>query len=318
MCIGVRSFDERELKMDRSTNLHEANAARHRLALVQIHVATVLFGLTGLFPKFIDAGPGFITAGRTLFAALAILAVCLLLRVDLRLRSRRDFWRLALSAVLLVLHWLTFFYSIQLTTVAIGLFGFASFSLFVTLLEPIWFDERLEWKDFIAVALVAVGLRLLVPEFDLRDKTTQGLAWAVLSGFLYALFALLTRAGVRHYPQATVSLYQQSMCLTLALPLAVREPDAITVKNVALLALLGIACTAVAHMLFLGSLKSLRAQTASIIICLEPLYGIAFAWPLLGEVPETRTLLGGSLILAAAAGLTLHSARRARTVAVQG
>jgi drug/metabolite transporter (DMT)-like permease len=84
------------------------------------------------------------------------------------------------------------------------------------------------------------------------------------------------------------------------------------------LAVLGIVCTALAQVLFLGSLKLLRAQTASIIICLEPVYGIAFAWPLLGEVPEARTLLGGSLILAAAVGLTLHSARRARTVAVQG
>jgi drug/metabolite transporter (DMT)-like permease len=70
--------------------------------------------------------------------------------------------------------------------------------------------------------------------------------------------------------------------------------------------------------LFLGSLKSLRAQTASVIICLEPIYGIAFAWPLLGESPSLRTLMGGSLILLAAVGLTLHSARRARTVAVQG
>lgn len=293
-------------------------ASRHRLALVQIHIATVLFGLTGLFPKFIDASPVFITAGRTLFAAAAILAVCLISKVDLRLRSRRDFGQLALSALLLTLHWLTFFYSIQISTVAIGLFGFASFSLFVTLLEPLFFEERLGWIDLFAVALVIVGLRLLAPTLDLHDKTTRGLAWAVLSGFLYALFALLTRAGVRSYPQATVSLYQQTICTCLALPLAIGEASAITPKNIALLAVLGVGCTALAHLLFLGSLKSLRAQTASIIICLEPLYGIALAWPLLNEVPSGRTLLGGSLILAAAVGSTLHSARRAKTIQVQG
>jgi drug/metabolite transporter (DMT)-like permease len=300
------------------TNAAPSAASHHRRALLHIHFATVLFGLTGLFPKLIDASPALITAGRTLFAASAILFACSYFHVNLRLRSWRDFWHLALSALLLLLHWLAFFYSVQISTVAISLLGFASFPLFVTLLEPIWFKERLGWVDLAAAALVAVGLALIPPELDLGNETAQGLAWAVLSGFLYALFALLTRAGVGRYSQGTVSFYQQAICFVLAAPLAVGDLQRLTLKNIALLAVLGIVCTALAQVLFLGSLKSLRAQTASIIICLEPVYGIAFAWPLLGEVPEARTLLGGSLILAAAVGLTLHSARRARTVAVQG
>lgn len=295
-----------------------SSASRHGRALAQIHFATVLFGMTGLFPKLIDAGPALITAGRTLFAAVAIVVVGLAFGVNLRLRSQRDFWHLGLSAALLAAHWLAFFYSVQISTVAVGLLGFASFPLFVTLLEPIWFSERLSWVDFAAVALVAAGLAMIPPEFNLHNETAQGLAWAVLSGFLYALFALLTRAGVGRYSQATVSFYQQAICFGLAMPLAIGELDALTPKNVALLAVLGVVCTALAQVLFLGSLKSLRAQTASIIICLEPVYGIAFAWPLLNEVPSLRTLLGGALILAAAVGLTIHSARRARTVAVQG
>ncbi|MCC7086145.1 MAG: DMT family transporter [Pirellulales bacterium] len=292
--------------------------ARHGWALVEMHLATVLFGLTGLFAKFVEASPTLITAGRTMFAASTILVVGKILRLDLCLRSRGDLGQLALSAALLVLHWLAFFHSIQISTVAIGMLGFASFPLFVTLLEPIWFEERLGWIDLVAVALVTGGLALLAPEFSFENRTTLGLAWAVLSGFLYALFALLTRAGVRRYSQVTVSFFQQTICCALTVPLAIGEIDRLTTKNIALLALLGIICTALAHLLFLGSLKSLRAQTASIIICLEPVYGILFAWPLLHEIPDARTLLGGGLILATAAGSTLHWARRARAIEVQG
>jgi drug/metabolite transporter (DMT)-like permease len=293
---------------------HDADrtASRHRWALFEIHFATVLFGFSGLFGKWIDAGPVMIVAGRTLFAALTMLLVGSFFGMNLRLNSRRDLLHLAASGVLLALHWFAFFHAIQISTVAIGLLGFASFPLFVTLLEPIWFEERLGWIDLAAVILVTVGLSLLAPTFDLQNETTRGLAWAVLSGFLYALFALLSRSGVSRYSQATVCFYQQAICFFVALPLAVGQTQSLSPRNIALLAALGIVCTALAQMLLLGSLKSLRAQTASIIICLEPVYGIAFAYPLLDEVPTWRTLVGGSLILAAAVGSTIHSARRVR------
>jgi drug/metabolite transporter (DMT)-like permease len=43
----------------------------------------------------------------------------------------------------------------------------------------------------------------------------------------------------------------------------------------------------------------LKAQLASIIASLEPVYGIVLAILLLGEFPNLRTLLGGMVILSA-------------------
>ena len=41
--------------------------------LIQIHAATLLMGLTGLFGKFLDANPFVITGGRTIVGSLALL-----------------------------------------------------------------------------------------------------------------------------------------------------------------------------------------------------------------------------------------------------
>jgi drug/metabolite transporter (DMT)-like permease len=41
-----------------------------------------------------------------------------------------------------------------------------------------------------------------------------------------------------------------------------------------------------------------------VIAALEPVYGIALAFALLGEVPGPRTLVGGALIVAAAVTAT--------------
>jgi drug/metabolite transporter (DMT)-like permease len=64
-----------------------------------------------------------------------------------------------------------------------------------------------------------------------------------------------------------------------------------------MLAFLGVVCTAISHALFIRGLIFVRAQLASVIACLEPVYGIVFAYFLLDEIPSIHTLAGGAIIL---------------------
>ena len=56
-------------------------------------------------------------------------------------------------------------------------------------------------------------------------------------------------------------------------------------------------------------MKRIRAQAASIISSLEPVYGILLALIFLGEVPAFRTVLGGAVVLGAALAVTHRAAR---------
>jgi drug/metabolite transporter (DMT)-like permease len=82
-------------------------------------------------------------------------------------------------------------------------------------------------------------------------------------------------------------------------------PVRLSSRDLALLVILGVVCTAIAHTLFIQGMRQIRAQTASIISSLEPVYGIVLAFVLLGEVPTSRTLAGGAVILAAVLFVTL-------------
>ncbi len=68
-------------------------------------------------------------------------------------------------------------------------------------------------------------------------------------------------------------------------------------------------CTALAHSLFITALRTVTAHTASVVAALEPVYGIALALLLLGEVPGPRTLVGGALIVGAAVFATRRAGR---------
>lgn len=286
--------------------MHFTEQSRHRTGLAQIHVAVLLAGGAGLFAKMLAVSPAVLTAGRTVFGSLALLCVVLATRTSLRTRSAADFLVLVLSGMILAAHWFTFFLAIQVSTVAIGLLAFSTFPLFATFLEPLIFGERLRRQDVIMALLVAAGLVLVTPGFDVGNRMTQGLLWGILSAFSYAVLSLLSRSCAGRYPAVTVSFYQQGVAAACTVPFAMQWTGGISAQDIALLVVLGVVFTALGQGLVVASLRHLRAQTTSVVFGLEPVYGILLAWLLLGEVPALRTLLGGGLICGAVLWATLR------------
>ena len=250
---------------------------RQRGALVSLHAAVLLFGFAGLFGKWLALSPELIVLGRTTVASIALAA---LLRV-MREPSGGFEWRLAAGGAVLALHWIAFFRAVQMSSVAVGLLGFASFPLFVLIAEAAFLRRRLHAADWVTVALVTAGLLLLVPELRIENRVVQGLMWGVLSGLMFALLAVACAAA----------------CL---LPGFALDPVLPSLRDIALLIVLGVVCTALAHTLFIRSMHVLSAHTASVVTALEPVYGIALAFALLGETPGWRTLIGAALIVGAA------------------
>jgi len=276
-------------------------AANRRLGLMQIHAAAVLAGATGLFGKLLAVGPEMITAGRTVFAVLTLLAVVAVRRNPAPRRERGAAWPPALAGALLAAHWYCFFHSIQLSTVAVGVLSFAGFPCFVAFLEPIFFAERWRWMDLLTVALVVAGIVLMTPRFDWRNDVTQGVVWGLASALAFAAFSLLSRSQVRRQDAIWVALTLQAWAAAFSVPFAIGEAGALTVRSIVLLAILGVFFTALLQALAVASLRHLRVQTASIVIGLEPVYGIALASLMLHEIPSSRTIFGGAIICAAVA-----------------
>jgi len=269
------------------------------IGLLQIHLAVVLASGPGLFAKFMTVNPAVLTTGRTFFGSLSLIAAALLSGSSMRIHSARDFLLLLISGALLAVHWMTFFQSIQVSTVAVGLLSISSFPLFLTFLEPIFFRERIRLLDVALGVVVVAGLALVPPSFDFGDHVMQGVLWGVGSALAYALLSLVSRLQVRRYPAVSVVLYQQSFAALCSLPLALHSSGSLSGRDLWLLVLLGVVFTGIAQWLAVSSLRHLRAYTTGLIFGLEPVYGILLAWFFLREAPGWRTFAGGVLILGA-------------------
>ena len=272
---------------------------RSSTALAALHIAVALFGFAALFGKWIALPPVAIVLGRTVVAAVTLALVARTMRQPI-LRPTAAF---AANGALLALHWVTFFAAVQVSNVATGLLGFASFPMFVMVFESAGGRRRPIVREVAAVSLVVVGLALLVPQFTWSSATVQGLAWGVASGLTFALLTLANRARVSRVGATPLALWQNAFAALWLVPVVALVSPHIspTPRDLALVLILGVFCTARAHTMFIASMLRVNAQTASIVSVLEPVYGIVLAALLLGEIPSVRTLIGGGLIVFAAA-----------------
>jgi len=269
--------------------------------LVSANIAVLLFGLAGVLGKLSLLPAPLIVFGRSFFAGLVLLAVCWLRHISLRPKQSRDGYLLLGQGVLLALHWTAFFQAINVSNVAIGLLSFSSFPLFTAILEPLLLHQRPSRIQIVAALLILPGIFLLVPSFTLQNQTTLGVMWGVLSGASFALLSVTNRWLGRTYSSLMISLYQDGIAAIVLLPIFffTATGTSWTPQILLILVILGVVCTALAHTLFIASMRDITAQTASLLASLEPVWGIIFGIVLLGAIPTTRTLIGGAIIISA-------------------
>ncbi len=280
--------------------------------MAEIHLAVFLFGFPGLFAKWLPWPPVLIVFGRVLFASLALALVMAPGRRGLfRVASKRDAVLLALCGLILAAHWTMFFKSIQVSSVAVGLLSYASFPVFTAFLEPLLTRARWEPESLgFALACVA-GIGLIVPSFDLSNAVVRGVLWGLGAGLSFAVLSVLNRGLASRQATLTVAFYQDLVACLCLFPAALKLGLPSSGRDWALVAALGVFCTAAAHALFIDGLKGAGARTASVLSSLEPVYGILLALVILGEIPSWRTVAGGVIVLAAALAATARAVRTA-------
>ena len=278
-------------------------SASHRIGIISILVALPFVSLTGLFGKFLTIAPLLIVQGRSIFAFGTLLIALLVMRKKLFFQDYREWIWLMVSGSILGIHWIAFFEAIQVSTVAIGLLSFASYPLFTTLLEPLFFKEVLRRKNVVAALIVICGLAIMATSSDepnaiISGSVIQGLLWGLLAGFGFSVLTLLNRGYVRNHSPLLLTCWQNGFAALVLLPWSLSESWMISGKEWSLLFILGVICTVGGHTLLINGLRHVKAQIASILIAgLEPVGAIVFALFLLGEIPSLQTLLGGLLIV---------------------
>lgn len=269
-------------------------------SLFALHLSSLLFGGTGLFAKLIDLPVIDITAVRTLIASAGLLILLKIIKQRIALDRLHDYAIMLVQGVLMGLHWVTFFYSIQISSVAVGMIALFTYPIITVFLEPLWKGQKPHLSDIMCGALVLFGVYLMVPEFSFENNITKGICWGIFSACMFSLRNVIQRNYLAGYRGDTSMMYQSFIAGVLGSIFITPAVYSINTMTWVKLVVLALFFTAVPHSFFAGSLRYLKAKSASLISCLQPVYGTIYALVLLYEVPDVTTVIGGTVIMLAA------------------
>ena len=276
-------------------------------SLLLLHVAVMLFGLSGVLGKWVTVPAYAVAGGRSLCSCILLFGVLRLTGSPVALRSRRDYGLALLGGLVLAIHWTAFFLSIKRASVAIGTLTFSAFPLFVTFLEPAIFKEKLTRRELLTALVLLVGVAVTVPELSLGNRTTEGILWGLLSALTYAVLSLINRDLSAKYSGVQICFFEQSTVALVLMPFALLSGITWGRADLLGVAAIGVCCTATAFSMFVTAQKKVNARTAGVISGMETVYGILFAALLLGQWPTLREILGGVIILGTALYSSLKS-----------
>jgi len=273
-------------------------------SLLFLHCAVLLFGGTALFSKLIGLPALDITVYRTGVAASVLFILLTIQKKKITLASSKDYGIAVLLGVVVGIHWVTYFAGMQMAGVTIGIIAFFTYPVITVFLEPLLNRSKgrskPQVKDVAIAFLVLIGIFLLIPEVNLGNQVTLGIATGVISAFFFALRNILHKNYFSHYSGPHAMLYQ-TLVAFLMLGLFVEVPLAqVTNRDWSLILLVGVVFTATPHALLASSLRHLSATTAGLISCLQPLYASVLAFLLLSERVNVLTIIGGLLVISAA------------------
>jgi drug/metabolite transporter (DMT)-like permease len=271
--------------------------SEHTKGLIAINVAAVIFGSAALYGK-LNVSPFWIVSMRGLFASITLLLIGTA-RKEIVYR-RTTFKLLAVTGVILSLHWLTFFLSVQLSGVAIATLTFAAFPLFTLIIEALKNRIQLKAIEVTASVVIIIAVAWLVKFDSVSQGVFTGTVAGLVSAVLFAVFGIISKNLTSGLPTLTVSFIQNlTVCIVLLPFLPFSKPVPNDPAEWILLVLLGIVTTALMHQLYFYSLKRLSASTCSGFVALEPVYAIIFAAIFFSEPLAARVAVSGALILCA-------------------
>lgn len=272
--------------------------SNHIKNLSGLLLATFFISTSGVLGKYIAMPSEVIIWFRSVFAMVFLYVFCRLKKVDLKIKSNKHIVPFIISGVFMAIHWVTYFYALKRSNVAIGMLSLYTFPVMIAFLEPLFLKIKFNPMYIVLGCMVLLGVYILAPEFNLESANVQGILFGLLSALCYSIRILILKQYVAKYDGGMLMFYQTLIITICLLPILFFMDISGFESQYPYVLLLALLTTAIGHSLMVHSLQFFSVSTASIISSVQPIFGIILAFIFLNEIPTWNTFVGGSLILA--------------------
>jgi drug/metabolite transporter (DMT)-like permease len=279
------------------------------LTPVELIVLGAIWGASFLFMRVAarEFGPLALVEVRLVLGAIVLLPLLWRARAQF---SASQMWRLAgIGAINSAIPFSLFAWAAQRAPAGIGAITNATAVMFTALVAFAFYGESISKRRGIGLFAGFIGVAVLA-----SGKTAGGSVWgAALAGTfaasLYGIGGNLIRRHLAGIPAGAVAAATLLCASLLLAPFAIAYwPDTpIAPRAWASAVLLGVLCTGIAYLIYYRLIYRIGAPRAATVTYIVPLFGVVWAWIVLGEQLTLSMAVAGALILG---GVALSQQRK--------
>ena len=287
--------------------------ASHRRAALLLAFCVLCWSIAGVVTRHLERADSFeVTFWRSLFCAITVLSILAWQRRGHALAPLLEMgWPGLFSGAMWAVMFTCFMLALTRTSVANTLLVMSVSPLLAALLGRLVLGTRVSAPTWLAIAMAGAGIGWMVHDGVSADGLagmTIALAVPVASAINIVVLKRV-HADVDLAPAVLVGAL-----LSCLATVALAWPFEASVRDLALLALLGAIQLAVPCFLMIRAVRHLAPHEVALIALLEVVLGPIWAWLGAGEAMPMATLQGGLIVLAALIGDTVLN-RRAPPIA---
>lgn len=265
-------------------------------ALIEIHLAVLLWGFTGVLGRAISLSAPMLVWYRMLLTAV-IMSFILFYRKQWVKIAPKDLKQMTIVGCLMGIHWVAFYGAIKFANASIALICLATASVFTSLLDPFVNKGKHNMFELLLGCLALAGVYCI---YQGQQMFGLGILFGVIAAILSSVFTVLNKRIAGKYPSRTMVFYEMAtgwVLISVLMPLQFYyESDTVLLPQAydwIWLIVLSLCCTVWAQSLALNALKHISSFTATLSVNLEPVYGILLAFVFYNE---NEQLTGGFFI----------------------
>lgn len=279
-------------------------------AKIKFIFAVVTFGTIGVVSSFIPLSSSAIVFYRALIASTFLICISVLTKRKFDfIKIKKYLQFLFLTGIFMGLNWLFQFESFKAASVSIGTVCYNTMPIFVILLTPIMFKQKISIKNIVCICIAMVGIILVsnVILVGFKSKEIIGCFYGILGAVFYALVVMITKKmeGIDSYDKI---IFQFIIATLIMIPymLFIDKSSLLFthgltndkyIIGIIMVLILGLFHTGIMYVIYFNSVKCLAPDTIAIFTYLDPVVSLVLSNLILNEKLNVLQAIGAILIL---------------------
>ena len=267
--------------------------------LLTINVASIVLSLSSVVAKLSQISSVAFILGRSMVVLPFFMLICYIFKLFHPIISRWHLLLIVVSGLLMGFHWSLFYESVKVSSIVVGVVTVHTYPLISAILEPLFFKQRLSFRQLLESGLVIVGIYIMSLGSVATGMLGLGIFFGLASAFLLALRNIVTKQLVDCYSPILIMFFQVIISIFCLLPFGMTSLMQADGYHWQLIVVTGLVISGVGHTCYVKSMQHLAATTVGIVASFQIVYAAIYAYLFFGTIPQIYIIIGSLIILVA-------------------